>query len=392
MSRLREGYGTARLPLWYFGLRDRLRGEHARANARWGYLHPPPGRGRVLWIKSGSDARSVRLGAELLAAIRERRRDLRLVLSFERAYPEHIAPRLEGIKKVAVGYGPCDAPAAVRRSLARLDPFALLYVGAAPGANLLDQAQSRGLHVVAYDAPLSAECGIEASYPASEADARAWGAGAGARYVAPAADALTLLTTAQVDPVLCGLAGGPRELRSWWLHGLETDAAVRVVACWVASPLARAGLLFVSAERPVLDLEPALHGRGIATLRIGRWQRGPVDAGTVLLVDDERWLPAVAAASAAIHLGDAGREVLWQALAGGAPTSLASTWAAPAPPAASALPRAASAQEVIDGWSRLLENPLDARRGGDACRRAFWAERRRARAVLEELLQRVFDW
>jgi len=95
-------------------------------------------------------------------------------------------------------------------------------------------------------------------------------------------------------------------------------------------------------------------------------------------VDEARWLPALAASASGVWLGLAGdRETYWQALAGGAPRVVA---------------EASAPAEVVAGWVALHSDPAQARKRRDESRRLFWEERRKAAAVLEEFLQRVYDW
>lgn len=49
-------------------------------------------------------------------------------------------------------------------------------------------------------------------------------------------------------------------------------------------------------------------------------------------------------------------------------------------------------QGIIARWQQYRHDPIEARRQGDECRKLFWKERRRAAEVLQEFLQRVFDW
>ncbi|MHB1241689.1 MAG: glycosyltransferase N-terminal domain-containing protein, partial [Gammaproteobacteria bacterium] len=160
-----DGYGSRGWRLWWQGLRDRAHGRHARANARWGHLRPPTGRGRVVWLRAGAAASSVRLAAELLGAIRDRRHDVRLILTFEEEHPALLRRYLPGVERMGFGYGPCDAPRAVRRALARLDPLGLILVDCAPAARLMRAAAERGVHVVAYHTPAATDAPVEAAYP-----------------------------------------------------------------------------------------------------------------------------------------------------------------------------------------------------------------------------------
>jgi len=374
-------YGGRLLPLLAHGLRDRLQGAHGRANARWGHLRPPPGRGRVLWLKAGADEESVRLGAELLAAIRHKRLDLRLVLTFETDYPPLVDRALARLEKVGAGYGPCDAPRAVRRALDRLAPLAIIWTGTAADTNLLAAARAQGCRALVVDAPAGTAQGVEAAYPATPAQARTW-AGARAGYVAPVADLRTLLTQAQAEPTLRSLMGGGG-LRLWWCHGGESGFQSAFIERWCQSPLATDGVLLVSPTP------------GAADLTISAWDRRALGAGTVVAVDEPRWYPAVAVAARAQYLAGASAPVLWQSLAAGTPAGVSPALAEALEDRMAAPPELAVAADpdaVMAWWSTVAADDAGARRLGDACRRRFWDERRRAGQVRDELLQRVFDW
>ena len=48
--------------------------------------------------------------------------------------------------------------------------------------------------------------------------------------------------------------------------------------------------------------------------------------------------------------------------------------------------------QILGHWQALRGDVMAARQRGDATRRIFWQERRRAGERLPEFLQRVFDW
>lgn len=375
-----EAWGPGLWRVWAANLRDRLAGEHARANARNGFLRKPPGRGRVVWIKTGGTPESLRLGVELLGAIRQKRHDLRLVLTFELDDETILAPRLRGFRAVGLGYGPCDRPRAVRRVLERLEPFGLILADTQPHQNLLREAAGRGVHCVAFSTdpwPVPAE----AAYPRDPLQRKAWWDAATAQYLAPAADPVSLWVEAQADVTLRALSGAGDDGRLWWWHGPGRQAG-EWIAAWRADARFRGDRLFVS---------PSGEGDGVpdTLTRISRWDRTPLAPGGILWVDDRRWLAAVASACTAGHLHDTGRRVLWQALAGGRPLS-----ASPGVklPAAEDLVRCEAPATVLDRWAGYAGDPMGARRDGDAGRRRFWEERRGVETVMSEFLQRVFDW
>ncbi len=388
-------YGNRWQSLWWAGLRDRLNGERARAHARWGRVRPPPGRGRVIWVKTGASRESVLLGAELLGAIRQRRLDVRLVLTFEAEHAEVTEPRLKGMSKVGIGYGPCDAPRAVRRVLSRLDPFALILAASPPRPNLMVLAGERVPHRVAFDTVPPSAGEVEIVYPVDEDQAEAWRACGRAREVAAPADPLTLLAEAQVEPVLRSLAGTGEERALWWAHGLDPASAGALVTRWRGGGLAGDGVLFISpgGEPGTGPLDAAVRAAGAEPVAISRWDRGRLAPGTIVLVDDRRWLPAITAGAQGGYLAEADRSALWQGLAAGVALLAAPEVIARVPRAAGeVLEAAADADTALARWAAYREEVGLARRRGDAARRTFWEARRRSAEMVDGFLQRVFDW
>ena len=377
-------YGGKRLVLLYHDLRDRLAGRKARANARWGWVHPPPGRGRLIWLRAGASRASVLLAADLLAAIRQTRQDVRLVLSFESDYPELYAPRLQGLKKVGVGYGHCDTPGAVRRVFERLDPFAVIAVGEPPGPRFLDYlASDYNGHSLAFQLEAPLQRGrFELACPPYGVTAGA----ACAEHESPC-DMHTLLVQAQVEPSLGGVLRGSRDqLRLLWLGGVQASELYALRQAWHAHPL---------SDNAVLCLSPTAGeslGQAAGLQRFSQWSRTAVAPGTLMCMDEPRWLAAVAASADAIHLLRAERPVLWQALAGGAPLSLGPELSPPPLPDLQTLPRLEKPGELFAHWQAQLSDPLATRRRGDQARRLFWQARRQAEQVSRRLLQRIYQW
>lgn len=375
-------YGAAWWPVWRANWRDRRSGLRASALARKGYLRPPQGEGKVVWIKAGRSRDSVRLACELLGALRERRLDIRIALTFEHDYADIIEPRVKGLRKIGLGYGPSDRPVAVRRVMSRLNPLGLILVDTVPHANLLRAAQAAGSHVIAFNtAP--APVALEAAYPRDAAQAEAWRTGGRSVALAEAADPLALFAEAQVDTTLRSLAGAGREgLNLWWWHDDAGATIADAIARWRDAALAQTGMLFVSGH-----VEP---GVASEALSIRAWDRAPLPAGQVVVVDDPRWYAAVASAAAGGYLDTHERATLWQALAGGCALLTGGATRALCP----ALPLAAAetTDAVWQDWATLQDEPANARRRGDAGRRFFWEERRRVQGAIDDFLTRVFNW
>lgn len=369
-------YGDGLWRVWRAVLRDRLRGNPGRANARLGFLSPPAGSGRLIWIKSAGTRTSVLIGAELLRAIREKRLDVRLALTFETEHRSLIAARVNGLRKIGVGYGPSARPAALRRVLRRFDPLGVVLVGPVHAGAWRRFA---GHRLMAVDCWPQADLAIPtdvATLPSCRAQAAAWGGRAQRMF--PSAALVSLLVEAQVDPNFKTLVGGGRALDIWWLHAAEAEM---YVAAWRTSVLARDGVLFVSGAQ-IAD-----------SVTLSTWQRTAIPAGSIVAVDEPHWLPAIAASASAIHLVAPSPLEFWQALAGGTIVSydiddidmFVNEVDYP-------LPRHLTGNELMDAWQAYRDEPLRTRRQADSLRRLFWTERRRAQAAAATLLQEIYTW
>lgn len=370
-----DPYGSSLPALLLADLRDRCAGRSYRANARWGFLRPPS-EGKTVWVVAGSHPRSVRLGAELVRAIRQKRLDVRLVFTFEQEYPQALAP-LAGSPRTGWGFGPCDHPLAVGRALQRLKPLGIVFAGAAPRPHLA-QASARLSHRLLVAAARGPGADFERVYPSTEEEAA--GAGSGA---APAANLLTLVMPSQVDPNFAALVNGPSSRSLWWWHGVDPQALEGFLAPFRAvfprDPLFVTGL--TPRQAPKLKLTP-----------ISGWERTPLPDGALVAVDDPAWLPAVAAACVAVHFDARDDEHLWQALGGGAAASRRPGIPLPKAALASTVAEWADAGEVVRAWRAWPQDPRLKRELRDRARQAFWAERRLAGSVRDELLERVFNW
>ena len=365
-----KGYGANPFALWYCGLRDRLEGRSHRARARWGYLKAPEGPGKLIWLRAGATERSVRLAVEVAAALREKRRDVRLIVTFHVEYPEILASRLGELAKTGFGYGSADAPKAVHRALDRLNPLGVISVDAAPGKHFQRALIERKIHSVQLQGVCTSDVALEAYYPSLlEANEPQH-----ASYVAPAVDLLTLIIPSQVDPVFGSLLKGNACTDMWWVHAPANGKAW--LQAWQSSPLYANSVLCVSEASPEFDAQA--RSLGVMPIRASEWTRDAVPPGSVWIVDEARWLPALAASVSGVCLmAPEDRETYWQVLAGGAPL----------------LPEfACEPNAALAAWIALQADPPQARKSRDLARRLFWEERRKATSVLEEFLQRVYDW
>ncbi len=371
-----DPYGACLPVLLYHGLRDRMAGNKAKANARWGRLRPPDVQGKVLWVVTGSTRDSVRLGVELVLAVRAKRLDVRLILTFEEEYPDLLQP-LESLSKTGWGYGPADHSIAVNRVLTRLKPLGIIFAGVTPRPNLMRACAtiSHTLIIAANAPPTSA---IEQIYPASEAQAKL----SQSHPQAPVVDFFSMLTEAQVDPNFKSLVNHGVERHLWWLHTNNTDYANQFAVAW-RSQLPES-VLFISGIVSATLIDHALP--------ISQWQRNLIASGSVVLVDDSKWLPAIAAACTAMHLHQLDSPVMWQAMAGGCGISGHDVTRLPKHELSQAITEITDAAAVLMQWQAYRENPILARSRGDEARRQFWKERRLAADINEALLQRIYAW
>ena len=381
MSYYENGLLRGRWASW----QDARAGRRGQANARWGWIKAPGERGPILWMQSFSDPDNQRLGIELSRAIAEKRRDLRMVMTFETEYPQLLQQHTESLERLGYGFGPCDHAQAVERTLDKLKPLRYLALGQMPRKGLSAALKQRQIPSVlmAADPQNPVPTLLEAVYPRDARQAEQWQGKVSAAVLQEPVDFATLFTIAQVDPNFRSMISGTDEGLLWWVEGLTGKQWQDWRQAWAASPLSRQGLLFLGgAERPE-DL-PLL----------SKWRRQPLPAGSVLAVDEDRWYPALAAAAQAVHLLSAASFLQWQVYAGSRPVSVHSgvVLNAARQLEAGAVQVLNNPSQVLQHWQDLYADVMQARQRGDATRRVFWQERRLAGERLPEFLQRVFDW
>jgi len=357
-------------------LADRISAQSARANARWGWLRRPTEGRRLVWIYAGASREGVRLGAELLHAIHETRLDVALVLTFEAEYPDLLAG-LPSSPRVGHGFGPADYVGSLNAAWRRLAPLGVIAAGALPRRNLA-RAFGAMRHSLLVAPPDTAGLTVERVYPRH---GQTWPGSS----CASAADLSVLLTQAQVEPSMTAAAAAGGSRRLWWWHGDDSEAALRFVAMFRGH--LREDSLFLGG--PAVG---ALPKTAQCVLPISRWDRGPIAPGTCVMIDDPKWIPAVAAASTAAHLATRDDDACWQALACGLSLSCAPSIGSPSPVATRVTERLEDETAVLGAWQTLADDAATLRARSDDARRAFWQERRLAERVVGELLERVFAW
>jgi hypothetical protein len=363
MNNWKDPHGSNRIGLWLADRNDRKRNNIARIAARWGWVKPLGERGKVVWVIAGSSQNSVRLAIELVRAIREKRLDIRLVLTFEHDYPE-LLTALDDCDKTGWGLAPCDHPRALSRVQERLTPYGIIVIGTQPRPNL-SQLLNQHERVLVVNPPQTVSYHCERIYN-----------GTGNGELAPAADMLAILVQAQIDPNFKSLVNHGVERHLWWLHDDASSSSHAVITKFKQQTAN--DVLFISGAKP--------DGNFIA---ISSWDRSPIAGGTVVWVDDSKWLPAISAAVTATHLVTIDPAILWQAMAGGAAISCLQQQDLPKPSLYEAITACADPALL---WQDYRDNPILARQRGDSARRLFWQERRLAESTSEELVARVFEW
>lgn len=372
-----SAYGSGWFSTTLANLKDRFSGDHARANARLGFVKQPPGAGsKLLWIKAGATPESLRLGVELMGAIRQKRLDVRIVLTFEEEYPELLEKHLSGLKNIGLGFGPCDRPSVVKRILDRWSPFGLIVLEAERNRHLIELAEEKIPHVIAYGSD-PASAAVEAAYPFDQEQYNAWHEYGLTDFIAEPAHPRWLFTESQADTTLKSIVNGGAEHSLFWVH--QTLDLQRFISDWKNSSWRNASVLFISGE-------------AVDYPKISTWKRNALDAGSVIYVDDPAWYTALASAADAIHVNNDDVSAIAYAASGGTAMSVSSAVADADKKLGEVVSVIDSYDELYKKWTIWSDQPMVARRTGDACRRLFWERRRHIQAVNDELLQRVFDW
>lgn len=378
-------YGGNWWPVFRANWQDRRTGLSAAIRARQGYLRQPHGEGKVVWIKAGENPESVRLACELLGTLRERRRDIRLALTFEHDYPEIIEPRVKGLRKIGLGYGPSDRPGSVKRVMTRLNPFGLILVDTVPHPNLLHAAVATKTHLMAFNTQPTPVM-METAYPVDAKQVLSWKTSGMAMTLMEPADPASLFVESQVDTTLRSLvSGGHGEFHLWWWHDELSNSPGQAMSQWRASALAQNGVLFISGKEDDADSRSA-------DLCISTWDRTALPAGTVVWIDDPRWFAAISSAATAAYVNTRIRKIFWQSLAGGCVMMPGTSTCDLFPDLTDRAATPAQIPEVYTTWMSMMGDPQASRRIGDTMRRLFWQERRKVKSNMEDFANRIFNW
>lgn len=354
ISGWRDPFGSHWLGLWLADRHDRQTKLSSRRVARRGWLKPLGEQGKVVWVMAGATRDSVHQAIELLRAIRARRLDIRLVLTFEHEYAD-LLTALDDCDKTGWGYAPADQPKALQRAMHRLNPYGLIVVNTHIRPNLHRLLDQHPRVLATYTSVTPEFCH---------------------EHIGNHADLQTILTQAQVDPNFKSLMNQGMERHLWWLHDDDPARSSRIAHDWLNRY--PQDVILVSGAAPIAEHQP-----------ISQWNRQPPAGGQILWLDEDKWLPAVAASVTGAHFSQHDTTLLWQAMACGAAISLSA-------PALS-LPGITHGQlttdrSAINCWEKWRSQPIAARQAGDLARRLFWQQRRLAETDVHTLVERVFEW
>ena len=370
-----------RTPLyWARDLWDRLRGRGDRPLGRWGWYRAPRGPGPLVWVYA-PDCAGARVGAELVRGIRSVRVDVRAVITAGWGCGQTLRPLLQEYRGTAAAPAVLDHQRAARRAAGRLEPNGLLAVHRLPPPQFLKGVAAAGVPVtaVACEPPRLRPRGLAFAHilPWGAAQAERWRQ-AGHVPEAPV-DLELFLARTDVEPNFKAALAPGEGRRLLWADGVPEDPQEReaFLERWVGDD----HVLIIGGRGPGGDT-------GRPVVRLSEWDRDrrPVAPGTLVWMDEARWLPAVTASAFAGVLVAPSRTAVWQALASGLPA--VATGQAPAilrdlgvdPEAATVL--AEDWQAVGAQWAQWEAEAFAWRDQQARTRRAYWEVRRRAEAAM----------
>lgn len=363
-------------------IKDRFQGNTIRANARWGMVSPPEGQSKLIWLRAGASHDSVLLAAGLLAAIRQKRQDVRLVLTYEEEYKNVIVAHLSGLNKIGFGYACADNANIESKMLSKLNPFAIIFCGTPAGEGIISAMEKNPVtHVINFQAELSSHLNPELHFasfrnkPNSESF-----------------EAMTLLMQAQVDKQLGALLCGESDRPIFLLNGMDEFQMQSFIKDWNESSLKDDAILCINPltyrDDEIMCITDEVSNSSLDYIKLSEWNRQkPVDK-EIIVLDEWRWFAAIAASAIAIHLTRTDSAQFWQSLASATAISIDEHCELPVDVS---LP-VNEKTPIVSYWQKMLENTFKCRQLGDENRRLFWDYRRQAQHGIDTLLQRIFDW
>ena len=403
-------------------VKDHVSGNKAKANARLGLVRPPEGSGKLIWLVADDSYDSVLMAAALLSAIREKRQDVRLVLTYQAEYKDIIVHHMSGAKKIGFGYGCGDSVFAARQMLKRLSPFAIVFAGHQPKKSMLEALENTpAIHKIAFQFKPTVRPGntgkkvsenndkdgaevYEACYPDTVSnhllDMTV------SKHTSTPFNVLTRLVQSQVDRQLGALLCGDCFNTLFHVHNPDKKSLSNILSGWKNTPISDGNILVLSFSNRSLhnspsNSEPSLiinacksivSEAGYSPVLLSQWNQSPVVKGSVIIVDEEKWYAAICASSAATHLFSTNAFHFWQAVSSGSIISCDTEYNEMAVSFNTIVGEAAHFEDVLQEWVRIENNPVVQRNKSDAIRKLFWAERREAETQTDALLQRVYNW
>jgi len=361
-------------------IKDRLKGNKSRANARLGLVNPPEGKSKLIWIRAGQSRDSVLLAAGLMAAIRHKRLDVRLVLTYEKEYQDVIIEQLSGLEKIGFGYACADTVSTELRMLKRLDPFAIIFAGKSASDGVIQALQKQPVkHILNFQSDAIKSLSVEASYPNIS----------NIKQTENTFEAMTLLMQSQVDVQLGALLKGS-ETRELFLISSPVNRSKldMVLENWKQSDLSNRAILCIYAGDAPDTVSEILDKKELKKKYFSQWDRETAANNEIFVIDEWRWFAATAASATAIHLLDYNQLTFWQSLASATVLSLDDGIK---PTLGLDLPHHGE-EKLVSYWESLSDNAFLCRKLGDENRRQFWSQRRLAQEQIDKLLQRVYDW
>jgi len=383
------------LSLFFQYIKERFFGNKNRANALLGFVKPPAENGKVIWLVAHKSRYSVLLAVTLLAAIRQKRKDVRLVLTYQSEYPDLIVEHLSGLKKIGFGYSCADHPLAVRRMYLNLSPYAVIHIAHEPHKSHLETLkQLNAGNLIAYQFPTYAQIGngfrYSACYPVEEKPGQT--EDDNCDEISPAFNVLSRLVHTNIDKQLSSLLCGSRFKGLFHIHNSINDHDL--IPLWRDNVVAKDYLLVLSYDIVVQDqlaqLLTSIESAGLRPVLLSKWDKNVVSEDSVIVADDSKWFVALCASSISTHMMETEQIQVWQSLAVGSSVSRAEQIKLPMS-FENVVPEITSYPMLLEYWQKLDESSAVQRKTNDELRKVFWSARRLAEEQSNHLLNRVYD-
>lgn len=392
------------LKLLFQDARDRLNGNNARANARLGLVRPPEGTGKIVWLVADETYDSVLISTTLLAAIREKRKDVRLVLTYQTEYQDLIIKHMSGLSKIGFGFGCGDSHFAIKQMLKRLTPFAIIFIGHSPSKTMMKALRNTPeIHKIAFQTGTESigdgsDDFFEACYPhslsaATKTNSRSVDSDA---VISKPFNVLTRLVQSQIDKQLGSMLCGESKNALFHVHNIDKNKLRDFLTNWKSSELSQNSLLAFSFSKidstTLISVQKSVKKLGLSPVLLSKWNQKPLTKNEIIIADEDKWFAAICASSAESHLFNTTAFHLWQAISSGSVITLDKDVKNKPSGFDTVISNVEFTHDLISTWKSHLNNPALARKITDQTRQLFWSERREAEMQVDTFLQRVYDW